>query len=275
MCYDNLSNLKKKYIESLQDLDTFCKENNINYHISCGTALGAVRHGGFIPWDDDVDVDMHIDEFKKFKKIWKKKGNKEKYFLQTKSSELNLSSNYFKIRMNNTTFMEEIAFNVPMHWGISLDIFPFFNAPKSVFFQKIMVFFYHQADKFSSLNKRFYKMNTFLKKCTSLMTLFLFSIVCLISKLSNNSGLFYYPASWSKILPIINAKYLVPQKPIVFEGLDLMGPNMPHEYLTWTYGDYMKLPPEEKRCGHTVWILDTENDYTEYLNGKLPLPKIK
>ena len=52
-----------------------------------------------------------------------------------------------------------------------------------------------------------------------------------------------------------------------------MGPSKTHEYLNWAYGNYMELPPEDKRCSHGVWILDTENDYREYLNGNLTTPK--
>lgn len=273
MNFDNMSAFKKANLELMRDFDIFCKDNNIDYNISCGTAIGAVRHGGFIPWDDDIDVDMHIDEFKKFKKIWKKKGNKEKYFLQTKSSDLNLTSAFFRIRMNNTTCMQKSEFNIPLHLGIPLDIFPFYNAPKTILFQKIMVSFHRYSEKFANLNKRFYKSNIIFKYFTVAITNFFFSLICLISNFSKKSGLIYYPASWSKKLPIIKKDYLSPPKPIFFEDFEFLGPNMPHEYLTWTYGDYMKLPPEDKRYGHKIWIVDTENDYTEYLNGNLPLPK--
>lgn len=273
MDFSQMSDFKIKNLEILNDFDTFCKENNIKYNISSGTALGAVRHGGFIPWDDDIDVDMHINEFKKFEKIWKKKGNKEKYFLQTKSSEPNLTGGFFRIRMNNTTCMLEREFNISMHLGIPLDIFPYFNAPKSRFFQKIIKFFYDLSEKFASLNARYYKLNKFFKISTVFITNLLFSIVCLISELSSKSGVIYYPSMFTNKDLFFDKSYLEPPKPIDFENLNVMGPNKNHEYLNWAYGNYMELPPEDKRCSHGVWILDTENDYREYLKGNLPLPK--
>ena len=273
MNFENMNDLKIKYLEILQDFDDFCKENSIEYRIAFGTVLGAVRHGGFIPWDDDVDVDMHIDDFAKLEKIWNKMGNKEKYFLQTKNSEPNLSSNFYRLRMNNTTCMHEIGLKVPLHWGIPLDIFPYFNSPKNVMGQKIIKFFHHQSERFSALNGRFYKANVLFKFSTKLITKFLFSIVHFISNVSKNSGLIYYPAAYFKDNQIIDKSFLIPSRKIKFENLECMGPNNPKKYLTWTYGNFMKLPPEDKRYGHKIWIIDTENDYSKYLNGTLPLPK--
>lgn len=65
----NMENIKKINLEILKDFDRFCTQYDIKYSISFGTALGAKRHGGFIPWDDDIDVDMHIDEYKKCESI--------------------------------------------------------------------------------------------------------------------------------------------------------------------------------------------------------------
>ena len=94
---DNLEELHKSLLEILDDFDTFCKESNIEYSLAYGTLLGAVRHKGFIPWDDDLDVMMTRENYNKFLSLFK---NDEKYTLQKEQVDYPL---YFsKLRKNKT-----------------------------------------------------------------------------------------------------------------------------------------------------------------------------
>ena len=88
-------------IETLKKLDCFFTENNIIYTASRGTALGAARHKGFIPWDDDVDLDMHVDDMRKLAKLWKKKGLPG-FFLQNKWTDPNVPWPHWRIRKKGT-----------------------------------------------------------------------------------------------------------------------------------------------------------------------------
>ena len=132
-----LEQVKKVSVDMLIDFDEFCKKHNLQYAISYGTALGAVRHGGFIPWDDDVDVDMPIKDYNKFVKLWTKFGDKQKYFLQTKKTDPHILLSFHRLRKIGTTWIDPGCQEIPIHWGIPIDIFPVYNLPKGKRLRKI------------------------------------------------------------------------------------------------------------------------------------------
>lgn len=145
----------------LCDLDDFCKENNIQYVLAYGTALGCIRHGSFIPWDDDLDVQMTRENYEKFLKLFK---NNEKYFLQKSEEDYPL---YFsKLRKNNTTFIEDVPYRKKyknIHQGIFIDIFPIDKVSSNKFYQSIQIFYSNILISLS-LFLRGYKTNNLLKK---------------------------------------------------------------------------------------------------------------
>lgn len=126
-----LDTLHKTLLEILNDFDSFCRSNNIQYSLAYGTVLGAVRHKGFIPWDDDLDVMMTRENYNKF--LWLYKDN-EKYTLQKEQIDYPL---YFsKLRKNETTFIENIKYRKKwknIHQGIYIDIFPEDKVAKNKF----------------------------------------------------------------------------------------------------------------------------------------------
>jgi lipopolysaccharide cholinephosphotransferase len=120
--------LQNKILEIMVDVDSICRKNNIDYFIMGGTALGAKRHGGFIPWDDDLDIFMTPDNYERFREIFIKFGDKDKYYLQEWGSSNGMVS-IAKIRMNNTTYIEPDLKNWDMHHGIYIDIFILHTCP--------------------------------------------------------------------------------------------------------------------------------------------------
>ena len=122
-----LKKLHAKILEIADYFDSFCKENNIKYFLMGGTALGAVRHNGFIPWDDDFDVFMDYDNYNKLLRIVDNKIDKTKFYFQRENTyEWPL---YFsKLRLNNTTFIEKDLIGKDMHQGIYIDIMYLNNA---------------------------------------------------------------------------------------------------------------------------------------------------
>lgn len=107
----------------LEDIDKICAENNLKYYMIGGTLLGAVRHKGFIPWDDDIDLVMYREDYDKFIKIVQD-DHHEKYFIQTFYTDPHYARYIAKVRLNNTVLIESSLEHVKSHQGIYVDIFP-------------------------------------------------------------------------------------------------------------------------------------------------------
>lgn len=120
-------------LELLIEFDRICRKNNIKYILGAGTALGAVRHKGFIPWDDDVDVFMLPEEYFKFIKVANDELEQEKFFLKTQESDKDNNLAFVQLKRNGTKYMKGNREQFDTHPGILIDIFPFFNAPKTKF----------------------------------------------------------------------------------------------------------------------------------------------
>ena len=112
--------LQKHLLILLQHFDTICRKNNINYWLSSGTCLGAVRHKGFIPWDDDIDIEMTREDYMKFASVWQ---DDEDFVLQTYKNDLYYTQPFSKLRLRKTFVYEGCFTSLYQHKGIFLDIF--------------------------------------------------------------------------------------------------------------------------------------------------------
>lgn len=126
--FKELVPLQNKQCEILKYIDKFCTENDIEYCLAYGSALGAARHAGPIPWDDDSDVLMTAKGFEKFRELFRKNGDKERFYLQEFRS-VDGRLNMYKLRLNGTTFIEESLKDMDMHQGIYVDIFLLHECP--------------------------------------------------------------------------------------------------------------------------------------------------
>ncbi len=119
--------LREKQLEMLKILkriDEICKKNNIKYCLAYGTALGAVRHKGFIPWDDDADIHMSVADYKKFEKIWHEKySDDESFFLQNYKTDVKYPMSLPKIRNTKIDVKEKYFENIGTTEGLWVDIF--------------------------------------------------------------------------------------------------------------------------------------------------------
>ena len=134
-----LRDAQKLMTEILKEVHKICEKHNIKYFLDAGTLIGAVRHKGFIPWDDDLDIGMLREDYRKFLEIAKKE-LPDNLFLQTFDSDENYDIYQVpcKIRYNNTLFIQKvIAENPDMHNGIYIDVLPYDSLPKSKFVYKI------------------------------------------------------------------------------------------------------------------------------------------
>lgn len=127
---NKLRQLQQVELEILLEFKRICEKYNLTYYLVAGTLLGAVRHHGFIPWDDDVDVAMPRQDFEKFLNICSKELSKE-YFLQTKENDKDYFFSITKIRKNNTYVCEPEVEHLTFHKGIYIDIFVLEKCPNN------------------------------------------------------------------------------------------------------------------------------------------------
>ena len=267
---NNKRNLQLKILEMVKYLDSFCKENQIEYYIIYGSCLGAVRHKGFIPWDDDFDVGMTLENYNKFISLCKTKLDANKYFLQTLETEPNYYLSFAKLRDINTTLIEEGNKNIPITYGVYIDIFPIVGLPKGKLKRAIL-----------SINRAF----ALSANINVINNKFLYNIFRRILKIFGKKNILKYCSKqvkkyscqdceeWCSVfdrdgLKINSITKTIMGKPtyVPFEDIELPIPEKYDEYLKHIYGDYMKIPtPEQiKAHEHTAYILDLEHSYEEY-----------
>ncbi len=256
---DLLKQAQLKMLDILIEVDTVCKKNNIEYWIDAGTLLGAVRHKGFIPWDDDIDICMMREEYKRFLEIAPKELNYEKYFLHDKNTDFRMSLNSAKVRDRNTLFVDESeSRNEKHHQGIYIDIFPM-SYLKNI--NKLTFKIFSILTKIKDLNP-YAGNNRKLKKILKFL-----GIIWISKKLAKNffSNEETNIIGYSHLYKIIQEhKNIFPLDNIEFEGYKFPCPCNKDAYLKAIYGEtYMQLPPEKNRTWHAKEIKLNEKCYFE------------
>lgn len=251
----NLRACQLKQLAILEEIDKICKRHKIEYWLDGGTLLGAVRHGGFIPWDDDIDIGMSLEDEKRFEEIAPKE-LPDWLYLQTPESDPGSKEPITKIRDCNSLYIEQgDDFCQPYVKGIFVDIFPFVDYP-DIPRSWIKTLTKGISKSYSILNHRHtYSLRSFAE-------FFYFGgKYCLCSALWKIVGLFGKKTRYSDV-PFLNGrgisfdkKAVKPLGTIKFEGKEFPAPCNPDSYLTDLYGDYMKIPPVEKREFHSIFIL--------------------
>lgn len=262
-----------KILDVMKFVDKLCRENGITYFIMGGTALGAIRHGGFIPWDDDLDIFMTPSEYEKFKTAFDRDAQDQFVIQEWRTTKKYLE--YAKVRMNGTTFIEEQFKNrKDLHQGIYIDIMILHKVPKVRFIQKL-VYYESKFVTLYGLSQRNWRPKT---KGQAIVLRVLSILPCkLIANISyrriykydgmKDNYMFCYwitPAKFRNGL--FDKSFFSEAVDIPFEDTNLLGSKKIKEYLTYRYGDYMKLPSEEERRAavHALFF-DTTRNYTEYL----------
>lgn len=269
MIMDKMSNidlLHKVDLDIVKAVVKVCDENSLMYYMLGGTMLGAIRHEGFIPWDDDIDIGMPREDYEQFLEIAPKLLPDHFKIVNYRNTP---KYQYYITRVldTETKVEEERIGNENRYTNASIDIFPIDGTPNNSFLRRIYFFrvLYHRAlmslcykdsidrrrprgkaerlllwvmerlpvEKMTSPYKQKEKIDKLLRK-------------------QKVEGAAYI----GNIMGAYRTKEIVPSyfygegKMYQFEDIELRGMDKFDEYLTWTYGDYMKLPPEDKRKTH-------------------------
>ena len=269
--------LKSIQRELLRCFIEVCQSEGLRWYLLGGTALGAVRHGGFIPWDDDIDVGLPRKDYEAFLSV-AQKYLPPSYFLQCLATEKNCPFNFAKLRDSGTTFIEASAQNIAMNHGVYIDIFPLDGylphkyQKRAAKYKRMLLA--RRIEAAFSLPKKKVKLKHILFTALSYVVypgwrgalkkrerLFQKYDYDLCDTVAN------YCCAWAE-------KEIMPKawfgKGVEgnFDGIPVVLPEQTHQYLSQLYGDYMMPPPPEKRQGHHYCtVIDLDRPYTDYVKG--------
>ncbi len=283
ICNFNVSSTRKQIwatqLEMLNEFHKVCVENNLKYFLSDGTLLGAVRHNGFIPWDDDIDVVMLREDYEKFLKIFNDNFDTKKYTLQSKYSEKLYPNGHAQIRNNYTTqFTTQDYENLKLgkNCGIFIDIFPLDKAVSSSDKNQVKIKKYKQlcfaylhqesTSKIKTLLKKLY-LAIFCnsdKKCTKLIDKI--ESLAKVNNSNENAKLIgeitFTPTESNTLFNVEWFDNVILHK---FEDYEFYIPAQYHEILTQQFGSYLEYPKDLKNSNsHGVCFFDFNKPYDAY-----------
>lgn len=268
-----MNRLQQTEFELLTAFDAVCKKLDIPYFLVCGSALGAAKYEGFIPWDDDLDVGMLREDYERFLKE-APKHLEEHLFLQTAESDPAFPQIYAKLRDSRTTYIEKSCAHLPMHHGVYIDLFPLDGYPKGKWKRTVL-----------EVRKRFYsaillsaaefERGARAKLICRLLRFFschrrtqktVRRFSAMISRYSPSvSDVICNHGNWQGKLEYSPKEHYLDGARAVFEGMEVKIPKEFDAYLTQKYGPWREeLPDELKHGHHTYCTLDLDRPYTEY-----------
>lgn len=266
--------LQDKILEIMVDVDKFCNKNDIDYCLMGGSALGSKRHSGFIPWDDDLDIFMTPDNYEKFRKKFNSKGEHEKYYLQEWGAFDGMVT-MAKVRMQNTTYIEESLKDWDIHHGIYIDIFILHTCPNNKIAQIWQCIWAKYVIMKGLAIRGYSRRKGFLGLALKIMRLFpdYFLVEYGLKQVYKyrNKQTDYYCNFLGKAVfknAIYKREWFKKSVYAPFEKVQLRVPEDLHDFLTFRFGDYMKVPSEERiKWEQHAESWDTENDFRKYLNN--------
>jgi len=269
---EELHKWQMKLLEILVYFRDFCEEHDIKFFLSGGTCLGAIRHKGFIPWDDDVDVVLLREDYEKLINLWNQKADTSKFVCCVSNSKQSSRFPMATIRSVNTTCIYDHSINDDLCHGLKIDVEFLDVVPKGAFAKKVHTLCEGMLGLFKTqrIPKRMSKTKTIQSKI--LFALFPTNrIKWIVSCICEKIVTLYNPPHEGDYVRYL----LCHTHPIeLFSDrvwIDFEGYKMPiaggyETLLKNAYGDYMQLPPEEKRLPATdnLVFYDLDNSYKKY-----------
>lgn len=275
-----LSKLQNTELEILKDFDALCERYGLQYFGCGGTAIGAVRHKGFIPWDDDIDIGMLRVDYEKFLEIAQREEYLQKYHTINAEGQKIYPMMITRWCKNGTRFKEETMKAIEGDFGIFIDIFCFDNVPDNQFKMKIQAWrawFWGKLFVLFWINEPVLYLDGILAKIVTSICKFIHILLHLfhvsprfLYQHAKKIGIAYlnYPTRRVAHLydpklytSMINRDDIVPTVKMEYSGLQISFPKNVEAYLLQRYGSgYMQLPPEDKRHNHPPYELDFGED---------------
>lgn len=268
---DKIKDMQAVGLKMVLFFDEFCQKHNLTYFLCGGCCIGSVRSGGFIPWDDDVDVFMPRESYERLKKLWE---DTDKYEIQFSTEEFECQSPFLTICDKDTTFVKTYRKDMDVSHGVALDVLPLDGCPQGFKrkMQKIWAMAYSllivgkAPDNHGGLMRALGKVGLFLIRgklryrlwrfCEKKMSQYPISECDYITELC--AGPHYMQNEYPK-------EAFAEMKRVNFEGYQLPIPIGYDTYLKMAFGDYMKLPPKEKQiCHHEYEFMDMNTPYKQY-----------
>lgn len=272
MASNNLiKQLQKTELDILSEALNICKKLNLRVFAVSGTCLGAVKYGGFIPWDDDVDIALPRKDYEIFIKEAQKLLPPH-YFLQTHETDPEYRTHFAKIRDSRTTFLETNAYKLNINHGVYIDIFPLDGYPEGKLNQKL--FMLKKRWYTLRISRIFYSPKRSLKwKLASAFAVLLMPSLektwkkqdALYRKLDFDSAKLVgnFGNAWGK-KEIVPKHYFDSSTAMPFENIELLVPGGYEEYLKKLYGDITKDPPESEQVPHHfALVIDLNKSYID------------
>jgi lipopolysaccharide cholinephosphotransferase len=243
-------------LDMLIEVDRICRGYGINYSLAGGTLLGAVRHKGFIPWDDDADIVLLREEYEKLAAVFPKASNNSKYYFQDSTNTVGYRWGFGKIRRKNSLWVRKDQEHLPFKQEISIDIFPLDKVPYGKMRAQI-----HNFQCFIIRKMMWSEVGKYTDKSH-----FVRFLLSLASKIPLRNVLEYYNRFAKKnntdkntLLRVLTfptpkgftfegkAEWYSEYTEMIFEGYNFRVMRGYIDYLKLKYGDYMVLPPESER----------------------------
>lgn len=285
---DDLRALQLVLFEMMQDIHDVCQRNGIGYMLFSGSCLGAYRHGGFIPWDDDLDIAMTREDYVKFREVFERELGKD-YVLHTPEDTQNYGLAFPRIRKRGTILKSRDDLKSEEECGVYIDLFIWESVPDNPIlrglhgFGSLAIGLLYSCRRFAWFGDTYLKLTEGDSQAGRV-----FRAKIVLGNIVSFASLDGWTRAWYKFnslcknassrcltIPAARKKYfgetvpretLLPFAGIEFEGITLMGPNDAPAYLKNALGkDYMTPPPPEKREKHFVFDFDLGEPASEIL----------
>lgn len=276
---EDLDKLRRKGLEILLYFKDICEKNNLKFYFCGGCCIGAIRHKGFIPWDDDVDIFMPREDYEKLAEIWEEQADTEKYSYVRTTKDHFTRLQFAMISDNETTFIKTRQWDLDTNHGVRIDILPLDGCPSGRFARKMQIMWgliysmFIVCEAHSSKGKLFEIIGKIL-----LALAITDKNRYRVAKFAEKRMSRYKISDCEKITELCAwYQYMVNEYPksafeeqlyVDFEGYQLPIPVGYDDYLKMAFGDYMKLPPVESQVAKHDLVYYNLNEGYEKFKGK-------